>query len=425
MLLFIVIYTIEFQKSGLPHAHILVFLAAWSKSMEVKTIDKFISAELPDKTTDPDLFDVVTSFMIHGPCGIEHPSSPCMQNGKCSKHFPKDFTSSTTIDKAGYPLYMRRRNGYVFQKGSVVIDNSFIVPYNRTLLLKYKAHINVEWCNQTRSVKYLFKYVNKGHDRVTTTFYNPPQDNNECQCLDEIKLYYDCRYLSSCESAWRIFSFDIHHREPSVERLNFHLPDEHYIVYESNKNIEDVLDRKSSHRTKFMAWMEANKEYAEAQNLTYFQFPLKFVWKDKDHRWVPRKKGFSIGRLHFVPPGTGEIYYLRMLLAYVKGPTSYEDIRTVDGRVRSTFKKACYARGLLHDDAEYNIAIKEASVWGTGDYLRRLFAVLLMSNQLSRPDFVWKKTWEFLSDDILYKQRRLLRFPGVFNLFCIYSFCLF
>ena len=33
--------------------------------------------------------------------------------------------------------------------------------------MKYRCHLNVEICNSiTTTVKYLYKYVEKGHDRV-------------------------------------------------------------------------------------------------------------------------------------------------------------------------------------------------------------------------------------------------------------------
>lgn len=94
------------------------------------------------------------------------------------------------------------------------------------------------------------------------------------------------------------------------------------------------------------------------------------------------------GRLHFVPPGSGQLYYLRMLLNYAKGPQSFAEIRTVSNVIYPTFKDACYALGLLDDDKEYIDAIVEASHWGSRNFLRRLFATLLLSNQLSRPEIV-------------------------------------
>ena len=68
--------------------------------------------------------------------------------------------------------------------------------------------------------------------------------------------------------------------------------------------------------------------------------------------WTCRKKGYSIGRMYFASPNSGERFYLRLLLTVVKGPTSFEDLRTVDGVIYESFKAACVAQGLLEDDEE-------------------------------------------------------------------------
>lgn len=101
--------------------------------------------------------------------------------------------------------------------------------------------------------------------------------------------------------------------------------------------------------------------------------------------WTPQKKGFVVGRMHYTPPGTGEFHYMRTLLNHVKGPTCYEDIRTVGDDVHATFRDACFARGLLQDDKEFINAINEASTWGSAHYLRMLFATLLLANELVTP----------------------------------------
>ncbi|XP_070052773.1 uncharacterized protein [Nicotiana tomentosiformis] len=404
-----VIYTVEFQKRGLPHAHILLFLL--NKYPNVGDIDGIISAELPDKKVDPYYYNVVTNFMMHGPCGTARKSSPCMQNGRCTKHFPKKFVSSTTIDEDGYPIYRRRDDGRTAKRVGIDLDNRYVVPHNRFLLLKYGAHINVEWCNQSRSIKYLFKYVNKGNDRVTAAF-SQSVNNEDSGVVDEINMYCDCRYISPCEAAWRIFKFPIHHREPSVERLSFHLPNNQTVIFSDDDPIDAVVNRPTVKESIFLSWFEANKTFPEARELTYAEFPLKFVWKQNLKRWEKRRtSAFSIGRIFFVLPGSGEQYYLRLLLNVIKGPKSYEDLKNINGCDHETFRDACYTLGLLDDDKEYVDAIMEASNWGMASYLRQLFAMLLLSNSMSRPESVWQATWHLLSEDILHEERRILDHP--------------
>jgi hypothetical protein len=158
-------YTIEFQKRGLPHAHILLWLDSRDKLHSSDSIDSVICAELPDKNLFPNLYSAVSNFMIHGPCGISYPGSPCMKDNNCSKFFPKNFVPWTTFDSNGYPVYRRRDLGHTVIKKDIVLDNRYVVPYNPKLLMKYQAHVNIEICNKSNCIKYLFKYINKGVDR--------------------------------------------------------------------------------------------------------------------------------------------------------------------------------------------------------------------------------------------------------------------
>lgn len=192
-----VIYTVEFQKRGLPHAHICLFLSSSHKFPTATDVDRVISAEIPDKTKDPELYELVKQFMMHGPCGTDNPNCPCMVQRKCSKNFPKKYHDETSVDNDGYPVYRRRNTGNTIEKNGIKLDNRFVVPYNATLLRKYQCHMNVEWCNQTGSIKYLFKYINKGPDRVTASVYQTNINSNAPEVqkpVDEAKNYLDCRY---------------------------------------------------------------------------------------------------------------------------------------------------------------------------------------------------------------------------------------
>jgi hypothetical protein len=84
------------------------------------------------------LFETVKKCMVHR-CGDR-----CLENGKCTKHFPKAFQPHTSIDGEGYPLYCRPDDGREYEVNGVMVDNRWIVPYNPYLSAKFDCHINVE-----------------------------------------------------------------------------------------------------------------------------------------------------------------------------------------------------------------------------------------------------------------------------------------
>ncbi len=110
------IHVIEWQKRGLPHAHILVILHPDDKPRGPDDYGRIVSAELPDKDAHPELYDIITTCMLHGPCGTINPQSPCMVDGICTKSYPKAFQEHTSDTSGSYPTYRRRDDGRTFER---------------------------------------------------------------------------------------------------------------------------------------------------------------------------------------------------------------------------------------------------------------------------------------------------------------------
>jgi len=229
-----VLYTIEFQKRGLPHVHILLWLEGNSRDPRPSFIDSIIIADIPDRVSDPLGYSLVDEFMVHGPCGELNKKCPCMKNNKCSKFFPKAYQQSTIVGEDGFVQYRRPESSSYVERYGVRLDSGWVVPYNLSLLKRFRAHINVEWCNKTHLIKYLFKYVTKGPDRaraVIESFDNDthagpsqqhpvgndgttqPQVDTQKKDdeIDEVREYIDCRYLSSHEAVCSSLIYIIGH----------------------------------------------------------------------------------------------------------------------------------------------------------------------------------------------------------------------
>ncbi|CAG8780456.1 3651_t:CDS:1, partial [Acaulospora morrowiae] len=117
------VLVIEFQKRGLPHAYLLIILTNEDNPQEPSDYDNIVSAEIPDPIHQSQLYETITRYMIHGPCGSLAPHAPCMQDGICSKNYPRHFANVTRDDANGYPLYRRRNNGRSIQLRGHILDN--------------------------------------------------------------------------------------------------------------------------------------------------------------------------------------------------------------------------------------------------------------------------------------------------------------
>ena len=143
-------------------------------------MDTIVSAQLPDKEKNPELYKIIVDHHLHNPCGDMNPHAPCMENGVCKFGFPFDYQDHTIDTEDGYPLYQRIKpegdkfieRKFVSLKGvngkKVQYDftNKDVSSYNPYLAKKFNAHINVQIVSSVKAVKYLYKYVYKGNSKI-------------------------------------------------------------------------------------------------------------------------------------------------------------------------------------------------------------------------------------------------------------------
>ncbi|XP_053968313.1 uncharacterized protein LOC128869734 [Anastrepha ludens] len=404
-------YSVEWQKRRLPHAHILIWLVERIRPNE---IDHVISAEIPDYNEDPLLHEVITKNMINGPCGILNPISPCMVKGKCSKRYPRQLVAETITGNDGYPLYRRRSiddNGkstiVKVNRQDIEVDNRWVVPFSPLLCKAYKAHINDEFCHSVKSIKYICKYVNKGSDMAV---FGVAAENSN----DEVTQYQMGRYVSSNEGMWRIFSFSIHERHPTVVHLAVHLENGQR-VYFTDANVLQRVDRPPS--TTLTSFFEMCQNDDFARTLLYSEMPRYYTWNQSSKKFQRRKRGQpvpgypqvlstdALGRLYAVHRSQDECFYLRLLLVNVRGPTSFQHLRTVNGVLCGTYREACQHLGLLENDTHWDHTLEDAVISSNAKQIRTLFSIILSTCFPSTPTDLWHKYKDHMTEDMLHQMR--------------------
>lgn len=226
-------HVIEFQKRGLPHAHILIrFEYECSLATE---IDNVISAEMPSLESDAAL---IRKFMMHkhnnsdgGIVRLACQVPTSSGRTRCRFSYPHRLQETTTIDYEGRVHYRRRKPG-----------DEWVVPHCLDLIRKFLCHINFEAANTSHIFAYLFKYIHKGADRAKFSIRVDSED-----VFDEINLFWSGRYLSAGEAAWRVLGYHVTRKDPGVTSLPVHVSSStrHVQFYRRSGNIStlSLLDR--------------------------------------------------------------------------------------------------------------------------------------------------------------------------------------
>lgn len=268
------VHVIEFQKIGLPQAHILVIFDENDKKTTTENCDEIFSAEIPNPETQQALYAAVAKHMIHNPCGLLNRDAVCMRevvgttDRTCKKNFPKQFAPITLQGNDSFPIYKRPENGRVVRVGRHDLDNRWVLPYNPYLLLKYDCHINVEICAAIACVKYLYKYVYKGPDRVSFGVTTRPYGGD-----DEISEFANARWICAPEAFWKIYKFPMNGMWPAVITLQLHLPNRQQVRYYSHEHIRSILDDEQRTRTMLTQFFTTNTTDQNASQYLYMDFP--------------------------------------------------------------------------------------------------------------------------------------------------------
>jgi len=129
-------------------------------------------------------------------------------------------------------------------------------------------------------------------------------------------------------------------------------------VYFTEDNIHQVIY--NPRKTKLTAFFDLCSSDDFARTLLYHEVPEYYTWSNT--RFSRKKRGLDVegypgikrdttlDRVYTIHPNQGKCFHLRMLLHHVRGPTSFESLKTVNGIVYPTFKAVCNALGLLEND---------------------------------------------------------------------------
>jgi hypothetical protein len=248
--------------------------------------------------------------------------------------------------------------------------------------------------------------------------------------VDEIKDYWNARYLSTGEAAWRILGYTMTKKEPSVTPVSVHLDanqtNRQYHRRNTESSAMSTLNHYFCRPSGTFNYRGDNLHFRELTYIEYFSL-FRLQKYDVNHslrgnHFVEQPNTYGqppmhvilrnecrphLSRLHDVPPSHGEVFYLRTLLQH-RPCTSFEDARSVDGIQYETYQEAATELGLFANEKEAEYALLEGiQNLKTPRQLRLLFVHLLVNDCVSTPMLIWENLAHHLALDYTLRHQNI------------------
>ena len=204
---------VEFQNRGSPHYHIFLWIKNIPSEITsenipavIQYINKVIHCNIPDPSSDPELFRLVTKLQTH------HHSKYCSPhiNAKCRFRFPRPVCQNTRVFTNNNIIH---HNGRCYEPTRNA-QSTYINPYNPTLLRHFRSNMDIQLVNNAQSVAYyICSYICKSEpDELRTDLYNLIHN-----------VFNQQPDLSSYQRLWRIGTTVLRHRRMSAQEAAFRL----------------------------------------------------------------------------------------------------------------------------------------------------------------------------------------------------------
>ncbi|XP_019230473.1 PREDICTED: uncharacterized protein LOC109211392 [Nicotiana attenuata] len=308
-----------------------------------------------------DFFELSRSyFIINGRLDRVNPNYSSVH-----KEVEIAFTDNTIIKESKTNISTQEfSNGFLFLEKAEKLTEDVVV-----ILVTVKSLIE-----EGRSRRREIIVTNERYDLTSITLWGDFAENDG-ELLEKMK--YDKPILGFCDV------------RVSIYKGNFGI---------STIPVSSVLINPTIQKaTELRNWMCSIDD--DARNYLYKEFPEHYVWNPQPKIWTKRKTRSVIGRIAIANPREGERYYERLSLNHVRGPFSFEDLLTVNGKKCETFKEAAKQRGLLESDNSISECLCEAVVFKMPSALRSLFATVLVHCNPTDIRNLWETYYDDMSED--------------------------